>query len=384
MASDSRTISLGRIAGVQVDIDLSWLVIFGLILWSLSEGYFPALYPGHRLIDYWVVGLAATLMFFASVLIHELCHAAVGNLKGEKIDRITLFIFGGLAHMGGEPRNAIDEIVIAGVGPLASLLLALLFWLVYQAASIVPAASLWTAVFRYLAAINLALALFNLLPGFPLDGGRLFRAMLWKRTGNLERATARAADWGAALAWGMMIFGAIEIFGGALVGGLWLIFIGLFLRSAAISEYQGTVLSHLLQNIRVRDIMTSDPIALGADIPIAEAVEKFFLKYGYGGFPVVAEGRAIGTLSLSEVRNCAPENRAATRVSDLMRPIDAAIEIAPQASAMDALRKMNAAQSGRLLVIDDGRLAGLITRTAVTRFMQMRAQLEAPPHAGRA
>ncbi len=381
MASDTRTISVCKIAGVQVDIDLSWLVIFALILWSLSEGYFPALYPGHRLIAYWVVGLAATLMFFGSVLIHELCHAAVGNLKGEKIDRITLFIFGGMAHMGGEPQSASDEIVIAGVGPLASLALALLFWLLYKAAAMVPAASLWTAVFRYLGAINLALALFNLLPGFPLDGGRLFRAILWKRSGDMEQATARAADWGAALAWGMMIFGAIEIFGGALIGGLWLIFIGLFLRSAAIGEYRGTIVSHLLHNILVGDIMTRDPVALPADISVAEAVDGFFLRYGYGGFPVIAEGRPIGTLSLSDVRNCPPENRAATKVSEVMRPIDAAIEISPQASAMDAVHKMNATNSGRLLVIGDGKLEGLLTRTAVTRFMQVRAQLEAsrPP-----
>ncbi len=378
-ASRRRSISLFKVLGIQVDIDFSWLVIFGLILWSLSAGYFPGLYPGHQTLAYWVVGLVATLLFFASVLIHELSHAAVGNLLGEKVERITLFIFGGMAHLSGEPRNPNDEIMIAGVGPITSVVLALLFWLVYKTIALVPGASLWTAVFRYLGFINLALALFNLLPGFPLDGGRLFRAILWKRSGDMDRATAHAADWGAALAWGMIVFGGVEIFGGALVGGLWLIFIGLFLRAAARSEYQGTILGHLLQGIRVGDIMTHAPVTLNPQMPLVDVVEQYFLKYGYGGFPVVDDGRPIGTLSLSEIRNCPPEDRGSKTVGDIMRPIDPAIEISAHSNAMDAVHKMNEANSGRLLVVDNGKLAGLITRSAVMRYMQIRAQLEAKP-----
>jgi Zn-dependent protease/predicted transcriptional regulator len=376
-ASRSRTIRLVKVAGVQVDIDFSWLVIFALILWSLSAGYFPGAYPGHQKLAYWVGGFAATLLFFGSVLIHELSHAAVGNLMGEKIDRITLFIFGGMAHLTGEPRNANDEIMIAGAGPLTSLALALLFWLIYKAMALALAASLWTAVFRYLGFINLALALFNLLPGFPLDGGRLFRAMLWKRSGDMDQATARAADWGTTLAWGMMAFGGLEIFSGALIGGLWLVFIGVFLRSAAKSEYQGTIIGHLLQHIRVGDIMTRDPVTLSPDTPVADAIEQGFLKYGYGGFPVVADGRAIGILSLSQVRNCSPEDRAHKKVADIMRALDPPVEIPPQDSAMDAVHKMNEAKSGRLVVVDNGKLVGLITNSGVMRFMQIRAQLEA-------
>lgn len=348
-----------------------------LILWSLSAGYFPGAYPGHQELAYWVGGFAATLMLFGSVLIHELSHAVVGNLMGEKIDRITLFIFGGMAHLTGEPRNANDELMIAGVGPLTSLALALLFWLIYKAIALVSGASLWTAVFSYLGFINLALALFNLLPGFPLDGGRLFRAVLWKRGGDMDQATARAADWGTTLAWGMVAFGGLEIFSGALMGGLWLIFIGLFLRFAAMSEYQGTIIAHLVQHIRVGDIMTRDPVTLSPDTPVADAVEQYFLKYGYGGFPVVADERAIGMLSLSQVRNCSPEDRTHKKVADIMRALDPAIEIAPQGSAMDAVRKMNEADSGRLVVVDNGELIGLIPRSGVMRFIQIRAQLEA-------
>lgn len=376
-ASRTRTVGLLKVAGVQVDVDFSWLVIFALILWSLSAGYFPGAYPGHRQFAYWVGGFAATVMLFGSVLIHELSHAVVGNLKGEKIDRITLFIFGGIAHLTGEVRNANDEILIAGAGPLTSLALALFFWLIYKSLAVVSAASLWTAVFRYLGFINLALAVFNLLPGFPLDGGRLFRAMLWKRSGDMDQATARAVEWGTALAWGMMALGGLEIFSGALIGGIWLIFIGLFLRSAAISGYQGTIIGHLLQRIRVGDIMTRDPVTVSPDTPVVDAVERYFLKYGYGGFPVVADGRAIGALSLSQVRNCSPEDRAHKKVADIMRALDPAIEINPQVSALHAVSKMNEADSGRLVVVDNGKLVGLITRSGIMRFMQIRAELEA-------
>jgi Zn-dependent protease len=269
-------------------------VIFLLVLWSLSAGYFPQEYPGQPTVDYWIVGLVATLFFFGSVLLHELSHAAVANRLGDKVDRITLFIFGGIARLSGQPKSADSELKIAGVGPLTSLAIALTFWLISK--TIGQAASLWTGVFRNLAFINLALALFNLLPGFPLDGGRLLRAVLWKRWGDLPRATARAAQWGSRIGWGLIVLGALEIFGGALVGGIWLIFIGLFLRGAAATGYQGTVVEQTLEHVRVADIMTRDPVTLTPEISVAEAVEQYFLRYGYGGFPVVSDGRVVGVL----------------------------------------------------------------------------------------
>ena len=182
--------------------------------------------------------------------------------------------------------------------------------------------------------------------------------------------------WGGALGWAMVALGGLEIFGGALLGGIWLIFIGLFLRFAAMSEYRGTIVAHLLQHVPVGNIMARDPVTLSPDTRVADAVEQYFLKYGYGGFPVVADGRVIGTLSLPQVRNCSPEDRAQKKVSDIMRALDPAIEITPLVSAMDAVRKMNEADSGRLVVVEDGRLVGLITRSGVMRFIQIRSQLE--------
>jgi len=379
MAAERKgAIEIFKVAGIQVAIDYSWLVIFALILWSLASGYFPGQYPGYSTGIYWLVGLVATILFFGSVLAHELCHAAMGNRLGEGVHRITLFIFGGMAELEHEPRSGIDELKIAAVGPLSSLVMAGIFWLIAREVAAAPATALWKAVFSYLAFINLALALFNLLPGFPLDGGRLLRAALWMRWGDLRRATAAAADWGNTIAWGLIAFGAMEIFAGALVGGMWLIFIGLFLRSAASSGYQNLIVEQALSGACVGDIMVRDPIVLGPDETVADAIENYFLRYGFGGFPVAADGKGLGVAALAQVRDCPASERARMRISEVMRPADGTIEIAPGAGVIDAIRQMVAADIGRLLVVDDGKLVGLITRTGVMRYVHTKTQLSAP------
>ncbi|MGA7873538.1 MAG: site-2 protease family protein [Candidatus Binatus sp.] len=379
MAAERKgAIELFKVAGIQVAIDYSWLIIFALILWSLAAGYFPGQYPGYSTGSYWLVGLVATILFFGSVLGHELCHAAMGNRLGEEVHRITLFIFGGMAELEHEPKSGLDELKIAAVGPFSSLVMAGIFWLIARGIGAAGATTLWKAVFSYLAFINLALALFNLLPGFPLDGGRLLRAALWMRWGDLRRATAAAANWGTTIAWGLIVFGAMEIFAGALIGGLWLIFIGLFLRMAASSSYQSMIVEQALSGAHVREIMVRDPIVLGPDETVAGAIENYFLRYGFGGFPVAADGKVLGVVTLAQVRECPASERASRRISQVMRPADRTIEIAPGAGVIDAIRQMAAADIGRLLVVDQGRLDGLITRTGVTRYVHTKTQLSAP------
>jgi Zn-dependent protease/CBS domain-containing protein len=372
-------IQLFELSGVEVVIDYSWLIIFALVLWGLSAGYFPQEYPGHSGQSYWIVGFFAALLFFASVLIHELSHAWVANSLGEKVSRITLFIFGGMAHLSGEPESAAVEFKVAGIGPLTSLVLGALFWGVHQAMPSAPALILWRAVFRYLAYINVALALFNLLPGFPLDGGRLLRALLWWRSGNLTAATAQAANWGQGIAFGLIALGALEIFTDALVGGLWLIFIGLFLRSAALGSYQHVILDQMLGRLRVGDIMVSNPVALSPDLTVNEAVERYFLHHGFGGFPVVSDGQVLGLVSLPQVRNCPAGDRASRRVRDIMRPLDDKVAIPLSSTVAEALRRMGEANAGRLLVMDDHRLVGLITRSGIAHYVQMQVVLGAAP-----
>jgi len=253
-----------------------------------------------------------------------------------------------------------------------------IFWLIARGIAAAPATALWKSVFSYLAFINLALALFNLLPGFPLDGGRMLRAALWMRWGDLRRATAAAADWGNTIAWGLIAFGAMEIFAGALVGGIWLIFIGLFLRTAASSGYQNMIVEQALSGARVGEIMVRNPIVLGPDETVAGAIENYFLRYGFGGFPVAADGKALGVVTLALVRECPAAERASRRVSQVMRPAEGKIEIGPGAGVIDAIRQMVAADIGRLLVIDQGKLVGLITRTGVTRYVHTKTLLSAP------
>lgn len=372
-----RGIDLFRAGRIQISIDYSWFVIFFLVFVSLSAGYFPAEYPGYGWLSYALVGLAATLLFFASVLLHELSHAAVANSLGEEVRRISLFIFGGMAHLSGEPKNPTAEFKIAAVGPVTSFVLAGVFWLVALIAKSVGLDAMFVAGLRYLAIINVALAVFNLLPGFPLDGGRLLRAHFWRRSGSLPRATARAADWGKGIAVGLMVLGALEIFGGALVGGFWLILIGLFLRGAAQAGYYGVVVEQTLGRTQVRDIMVDDPVTLRSDSTVADAIEEGFLRRGFGGFPVERDGKTEGLISLKMVRACPPEERGTRRVAEIMHPIDDSVRIPPSASVSEALHHMVEGDVGRLLVMEDGRCLGLITRAGIVRYLQTKTQLEA-------
>jgi Zn-dependent protease/CBS domain-containing protein len=372
-----RALDLFRVGSIQIGVDPSWLVIFVLVLWSLSAGYFPQQYPGQGWGTYLLVGFISTLFFFASVLVHELSHAVVGNRLGEEVKRITLFLFGGMAHLSGEPRSPGAEFKIAVVGPLTSVALGVFFLLVARAAAAFPLGALWIAMFRYLGFINIALAVFNLLPGYPLDGGRLLRAFFWSRGGDLQAATARAADWSGGIAIGLMVLGALQIFGGGLIGGLWLIFIAMFLRGAARAGYYSVVVEHALGAARVRDLMVEDPVTVGSEMSLAAAVDEAFLRHGMSGFPVVDNGVVRGLISLSDVRRFPASEREQRRVGEVMRGLEDAICISPDASIAEALRKMTEADCGRLLVISDGTLRGFLTRSGIARFIQLRMALGA-------
>jgi Zn-dependent protease/predicted transcriptional regulator len=380
MASRIRgELNLFRVAGVQIAIDFSWVIIFILVLWGLSDGYFPALHPGYPTSEYWLVGLVGTFLFFVSIVIHELSHATVGNRLGQPVDRISLFIFGGMAHLGHEPTDPNAELKIAAAGPITSIALGLLFLWIGGIIGPKGAYPMWSSVFQYLGYINIALALFNLLPGFPLDGGRIVRAIEWRRTGDFRRATARAADWGRGIAYGLIALGALEIFTGSLMGGLWLIFIALFLKGAASSSYQSIIMEQVLGEARVDEIMVRNPETVEADATVADAIHQHFMHHGYGGFPVLGNGAVAGLLSLRQVRDCPPEQRTTSKVSEVMRKREPAIEIGPAATVSQALRQMSEADVGRLLVMQGDRLAGLITRSAIARYVMLRSNFGSSP-----
>ena len=365
---------LFRIAGIQVQLDYSWFLIFWLVLLSLSVGYLPGTHPGHDSVAYWSAGLAATLLFFLSLLAHELSHALVALRSGIQVPAITLFLFGGVSHMSEEPRRPATELRVAIAGPLMSFALALVFWVVKLALGDAPA--LVVAVARYLAWVNAALGVFNLLPGFPLDGGRILRALVWRRTGSLDRATRAAADAGRGLAVGLMVLGALQIFTGALLGGLWLIFIGLFLRTMAGASYQNLVVLRALQDVTVADVAVADPVVVAPRLSIQALVDDYVLPLGYRGFPVVEGGRVLGVIAVAHLKNLPREAWPTTSVGERMTPISPELVVEPETPLGDALKQLALTDSGRLLVVRQGALVGMLTKSGLLRFIELRRVLE--------
>ncbi len=367
---------LFRLAGIQVRVDPSWFLIFLLIWWSLGAGYFPRTQPGTGALQSWAAGLLASLLFFLSLLLHELSHSLVARRAGHEVRSITLFLFGGAAEMTSEPDDPATEFRIAAVGPLSSFGLALLFWLVGRG---LPEAtpSLLLGVVQYLGWVNLALAVFNLLPGFPLDGGRMLRAILWWRTGSLRRASRVATQAGKGLGLGLALLGGLQIFSGALVGGIWLVLIGLFARGLAESSYQSLVLRQLLGQVSVEDVMVREPVTVAPDLALDRLIDEYVLGHGFRGFPVVENGRALGVISIDQLARVPAEARPTRRVRDLMTPADASSSVTPDTPLLEALAAMARAGTGRLLVLRPGTgdLLGLLTQTGLSRFVELRQAL---------
>jgi len=363
-----------RVFGIDIYIDYSWLLIFALILWSFTFGYFPAQYPGLDFITYLSVGLVSTLLFFGSVLFHELSHSLVANSHGVKVERITLFIFGGVSHLTQESPDPAVEVRIAAAGPAASFVLGLLFlgisWL-----SPTGSANIWAGMSAYLGALNLALGVFNLLPGFPLDGGRVLRAILWGRTGDRMKATNTAAAWGKGMGWVLIALGGLITLKGSFFQGLWLVFIGLFLKEAAGAEKRSALMGSALGGLHVSDLMTASPVAISRAASVQEALHDFFLRHGYGGYPVVDQDRVVGLVSLADLAKCSAEERESTPVSQIMTPLAPDAMTRPDEDVTAALRKMSSAGVSRLPVLEssgDGHLVGLLTYHAVMRQIKLR------------
>lgn len=372
-----RGLRVGSVLGFEIRIDTSWLVIFFLVFWSLARGVFPDEYPELTTGIHTAMGLAGTVLFFVSLLLHELSHAVVSRAKGIPVDGITLFIFGGIAHTTREPDTPADELLIAGVGPLMSLALAALF----QAAATLGQG--WglgdpvLGVAHYLAVINLVLAVFNLLPGFPLDGGRVFRAVAWAVTGNRTRATRLATAGGRFLGLALIVLGAVQALGGAPVGGLWLIFIGWFLRSVAGMSLRQHVVDELLHGSVAADVMTRDPEVVDADLSLDALVDEHFIRRRYGFYPVLSSGRLVGSVTLDDVKHVSRELWSMSTVRDVMKPLEACAVVSQRTSVADLLQEMNRRGGRRrALVIDGGALVGVISATDLASWIERAQALE--------
>lgn len=369
-----RGIPLFRVRGIQIRLDYSWLVIFFLVWWSLAAGYFPRVRPDEAASAYWTAGLLGTLLFFASILVHELSHSLVAQRSGLEVPSITLFLFGGVSEMREEAKTPGAELRIAAVGPLASFALALLFGTLY--AALAPSGdSLGRHVVGYLAWINAALGVFNLLPGMPLDGGRVLRAVVWWWSGSMERGSRLAADAGKGLAFGLMALGALEIFMGGLLGGLWLILIGMFLRTLAGASYRGVALRRALQDVPVERFMIRDVVTVPADASVRELIDRYILGLGFRGFPVVRGGRVVGLVSIADVKEVPEGERDGSPVEAHMTPLSEDARVDPGATLEEALERMTRADLGRVLVMRGDELRGMITRTGLSRLVSFREAL---------
>jgi len=366
-----RGLPLFKIAGIQIRLDFSWFIIFILVVVSLSAGYFPQQFPDQYPLNYWFAGLAATLLFFSSILVHELAHSLMAMRAGIHIPEITLFIFGGVARLSEEASDAKTEFKIAIVGPFTSFALALIFWGL-QSALQSGQPSLTVAVLQYLVWINMAVGIFNLIPGFPLDGGRVLRAILWHRSGSLTQATRTSADIGKGFAVVLMVFGGLQIFAGSLIGGLWLIFIGMFLRGMAEGGYQEVAIRQSLSGVSAQEIMIDDVVSVPPDLSLERLVHDYFLRYGYRGFPVVQDGKVLGLISIMHMQGIADDQRQSMTVEDAMLPLEERMIITPKFPLTDALKRMTQEGLNQLLVMQDNTLQGIVTKTGVLRFLEIK------------
>jgi Zn-dependent protease/CBS domain-containing protein len=368
---------LGTVLGFEIVLDYSWFIIFALILFSLGGGYFPISYPGLGSVTYGAMALAGALLFFASLLAHELAHAVVARRRGVIVDGITLFVFGGMARMRSEPQRAGDEFVIAGAGPVSSYLMGAGFYLLavgLRAAGVGPEVY---GVAAFLATINIILATFNLLPGFPLDGGRLLRAGLWHLHGDMRRATRTASRAGEVLAYVLMALGVLQALSGYVLGGIWLVFIGWFLRNAAVASYSQLLVRDALRSVAAADLMTPWPDTVPPDLSLEEMVDSFFMHYRHQAYPVVRGAAPVGLVTLEQVRRVPRDDWATRTVADVMTPA-ADIVVAPDTPINLMLEQMHAAGAYRVLVVGGGALLGIISSSDIASWIRHTRELDLP------
>jgi Zn-dependent protease/CBS domain-containing protein len=360
-------ISLGRIFGIPIGLDYSWFLIFALLTWSLATGYYPAEFKNWPLVQYWIVGAATVILMFVSVLLHELGHSVVAMRYKIPVRSITLFIFGGVAQIGAEPPSAISEFWIAIAGPITSFALAILFSLLQPLAG---ALGPLLAIARYLAYINGALVLFNLIPGFPLDGGRVFRAVVWGITNSLNRATLIAANLGRFIAYLFIILGVWQMFSGNFGNGLWIAFIGWFLETAASSQIRQQTIHDLLAGHHVADAMRRDYNSVSPDASLEQLVREHILGSGRRSLVVKQDDRVAGLLTLHNVKAIPPSDWLNITAAQVMIPVAKMKWIRPEAELVDALGEMDRDGVNQLPVMVGDQILGVLGRDDVISFLR--------------
>jgi Zn-dependent protease len=367
------SIRLGRIFGIPVGVNWSVLVIAALIAWTLAASALPEIVPGQSGVAYWVTAVAGALVFFASLLTHELAHALVGRRNGVQIGGITLWLLGGVSKLEGEPSSAGAEFRIAIVGPLTSFGLAVVFFALAAVASGLALPELVVGSLAWLSLINFILAVFNLLPAYPLDGGRVLRALVWQRNADRLAATRVAARVSHVLAWVLIGLGLLEAFSGLVVAGLWLVLIGWFLDNAGRAEATMAAEQGALGSVRADQLMSTPPVTVPASLTVDALVHDYILGHRHSAFPVVDDaGAPTGLVTLEDVRHLTPERRALATVDDIAVPLAKVPVVLGDDLGVTVLERIRATGSRRALVLDgQGRLVGIISNADLVRALDV-------------
>lgn len=373
----TRSITLGRIFGIEIQLSYTWFLVFFLVTLNLffifsSE---PESYSAPLAL---IAALFTALMFFSSVLFHEISHSLIAKRYGIDVPRITLFIFGGMAQIEKDAKTPGEEFKIAVAGPLSSIVLSIFFGSIYVGLTLLDPHSKLAPPFFWLSGINLTLALFNLVPGFPLDGGRVLRSAIWKLTSDVENATRFASYGGQIFAVLLILAGFVSVLFGN-VGGIWFILIGWFLNNAAEGSYQQMLLTKSLENYIVSQIMNRNVIAIPVSATLDHLLEEYFFRYRYGRFPVVddtfARPKLVGMITLHDIREVPRENWGETNVGDVMEKITGDMCIDPEKKVLDALYQMSRSHKGQLMVTEDSELVGMITKGEIMRLIQLQYEM---------
>ncbi len=369
------SIKLFKIFGIEIRLDYSWFIIFALLIYYFGFSYFPAILPGLNTGFTAIITLVTVLLFFFSILFHEVSHSIVAKKMGIPVSRISLFIFGGMSEIEKEPDKPTTELLMSIAGPIFSLFLGVIFVIIWYLTRKIAAISLPAG---YLAFVNLALGIFNLLPGYPLDGGRVLRSIIWKTTKNLKRATFIASTIGRVVGFIMIAVGIYFIFTNNFINGIWLAFIGWFVQSSAYLSYRQLIFDTSIKGFKVKDIMNENMVIVKNDITIRDLVNNYFMKYKYGIFPVVEDlenKKLTGFISIHDIKSIPREEWNSTRGSDIVEEVTEKEIIDGDAEANEAIKQMSKFNLNHLFILSDKKLKGMITKSDIMQFIKLYTEL---------
>jgi Zn-dependent protease/predicted transcriptional regulator len=370
------SIRIGRLFGIDIGVNWSLVFVFALIAWTVATQVLPIDVPGQPALSYWVAGAAGAVIFYACLLAHELAHALVARRNGVKVAGITLWLFGGVSRLDGEPSSAGAEALIAGVGPLTSLAVALIAFLL----SLLPLPPLASDLFLWLALVNVALALFNLIPAFPLDGGRLLSSWFWWRSGSRRRGVHSAVRIARVFAYLIIAFGVFELFTGSVLNGVWIAFVGWFLLSAGSSEEVGSAVRGLLSHVPVSAAMTSPVVTVPDWLTVEQFLESIAPQHPFTTYPVRdPSGNLTGIVRLGDLMRMPPQSRASERLKDRARPIGEVPTARPDEDLAALIQRVGTALDQRVLVFDNGQLVGIMSPVDVARLLAVRQRIAGGP-----